>query len=39
MRLALERRPERSRLMALVSPVIAIVLTLGTGAALFALLG
>ena len=39
MRLALERRPERSRLMALASPVIAIVLTLATGAALFALLG
>src|SRR6266550_392489 len=39
MRLALERRPERSRLMALASPLIAIVLTLGTGAALFWLLG
>jgi ABC-type uncharacterized transport system permease subunit len=39
MRLALERRPERSRLMALLSPMIAIVLTLATGAALFALLG
>src|SRR5258708_7455662 len=39
MRLALERRPERSRLMALASPLIAIVLTLATGAALFWLLG
>src|SRR5881394_1298874 len=39
MRLALERRPERSLVMALASPLIAIALTLGTGAALFALLG
>src|SRR3954453_20750958 len=39
MRLALERRAERSIVMALASPLIAIVLTLATGAALFALLG
>src|SRR6476619_185373 len=39
MRLALERRPGRPRLMALDSPVIAILLTLATGAALFWLLG
>ena len=39
MRLALERRPERSPVMALLSPAIAIMLTLATGAALFALLG
>jgi simple sugar transport system permease protein len=38
-RLALERRAERSRAMALLSPLIAIVLTLVTGAILFALLG
>jgi ABC-type uncharacterized transport system permease subunit len=39
MRLALERRAERSIAMALASPLIAVVLTLATGAALFALLG
>ena len=39
MRLALERRAERSIAMALASPLIAIALTLATGAALFALLG
>ena len=39
MRLALERRAERSVLMALLSPLLAIALTLATGAALFALLG
>src|SRR5256885_12616643 len=39
MRLALERRAERSKLMALASPLIAVVLTLATGAALFATLG
>src|SRR6202171_4563968 len=39
MRLALERRAERSIAIALISPLIAIVLTLVTGAILFALLG
>src|SRR4051812_43040879 len=39
MRLALERRAERSTVMAVASPLIAVVLTLATGAALFALLG
>src|SRR5437764_2279496 len=39
MQLVLERRPERSLVMALASPLIAIVLTLCTGAALFTLLG
>ena len=39
MRLALERRAERSVTLALVSPLIAIALTLVTGAILFALLG
>src|SRR3954467_5673889 len=39
MRLALERRAERSSVMALASPLIAVALTLATGAALFALLG
>src|SRR5437764_11760494 len=39
MRLALERRAERSIAMALASPLIAVALTLATGAALFALLG
>ena len=39
MRLELERRAERSALMALLSPAIAIALTLLSGAALFALLG
>src|SRR5205814_9448390 len=39
MRLALERRAERSMVMALASPLIAVALTLATGAALFALLG
>ena len=37
--LALERRAERSILIALLSPLLAIALTLGTGALLFALLG
>jgi len=39
MRLVLERRAERSRSMALISPVLAIGLTLLTGAVIFALLG
>ena len=39
MRLALERRAERSIVMALASPLIAVALTLATGAVLFALLG
>src|SRR6476469_8065537 len=39
MRLVLERRPERSLVMALASPLIAVALTLATGIALFALLG
>src|SRR6266567_9071021 len=39
MRLALERRAERSTVMAVASPLLAVALTLATGAALFALLG
>src|SRR5947199_7788784 len=39
MQLLLERRPERSLVMALASPLIAVALTVATGAALFALLG
>src|SRR3954468_1938697 len=39
MRLALERRPERAMVMAVASPLLAVALTLATGAALFALLG
>src|SRR3989440_9271751 len=39
MHLALERRTERSIMMALASPLLAVALTLATGAALFALLG
>src|SRR5438552_8322784 len=39
MRLALERRAERSITMTLASPLLAVALTLATGAALFALLG
>src|SRR5580704_4439034 len=39
MRLALERRPERSTLIAIASPLIAVALTLATMAALFAALG
>src|SRR5437763_6174621 len=39
MRFALERRAQRSIVMALASPLIAVALTLATGAALFALLG
>jgi ABC-type uncharacterized transport system permease subunit len=39
MRLELRRRPQASRLMALLSPLLAIALTLATGALLFALLG
>ncbi len=39
MRLALERRAERSIFIALLSPLLAIALTLTTGAVLFALLG
>ncbi len=39
MHLALERRTERSALVAIVSPLIAIALTLATMSALFALLG
>src|ERR1043166_4078706 len=39
MRLALDPRAERSVFIALLSPLLAIALTLATGAALFALLG
>src|SRR5437763_16017969 len=39
MRLALELRAELSIMMALASPLLAVVLTLATGAALFAVLG
>src|SRR3954463_296462 len=39
MQVVLERRPERSVVMGLASPLFAVVLTLATGAALFALLG
>ena len=39
MRLVLERRGERSIAIALISPLLAIALTLATGALLFALLG
>ena len=39
MRLLLERRPERSKRMMLLSPVLAVGLTLVTGAVIFALLG
>src|SRR5215210_2733537 len=39
MRLALERRAEHSTVMAVASPLLAVALTLATGAALFALLG
>ena len=39
MRLVLERRGERSILIALISPLLAIALTLATGALLFWLLG
>jgi simple sugar transport system permease protein len=39
MQLVLERRPERSAALALASPLIAVALTLVTGACLFALLG
>ena len=39
MRLVLERRAERSIAMALLSPLLAIALTLATGALMFALLG
>jgi general nucleoside transport system permease protein len=39
MLLELERRPQRSRTMMLLSPVIAILLTLATGAVLLALAG
>ena len=39
MRLELRRRPQASRAMALFSPLLAIGLTLATGALLFALLG
>jgi simple sugar transport system permease protein len=39
MRLALERRAERSALVAIMSPMIAVALTLATMAALFGLLG
>jgi len=39
MHLVLERRPERSILLAVSSPLLAIVLTLATGALLFAVLG
>jgi len=39
MRLVLEKRPEHSQAMAVLSPVIAISLTLLSGAVIFALLG
>jgi general nucleoside transport system permease protein len=39
MQIALERRPERSNTLAVLSPLLAVVLTLVTGACLFALLG
>ncbi|MGE0213068.1 MAG: ABC transporter permease [Parvibaculaceae bacterium] len=39
MRLVLERRAERSHVMALLSPVLAVALTLLTGALIFAALG
>src|ERR1700753_4040469 len=39
MRLALERRAERSAIMAIASPLIAVALTLAAGAGLFWLLG
>jgi ABC-type uncharacterized transport system permease subunit len=39
MRLLLEKRPERSQRMAILSPVLAIALTLVTGAIIFALRG
>jgi simple sugar transport system permease protein len=39
MQLVLERRPERSTALALASPLLAVALTLVTGACLFALLG
>jgi simple sugar transport system permease protein len=39
MRLTLERRAERSTLLALISPLLAVALTLLAGACLFALLG
>jgi general nucleoside transport system permease protein len=39
MRLALERRPERSALIAVASPLIAVALTLVTVAVLFAFIG
>lgn len=39
MRLLLEKRPERSQRMAILSPILAIALTLITGAIIFALRG
>jgi simple sugar transport system permease protein len=39
MRLELAKRPERSAVMAVLSPVLAVALTVVTGAALFAALG
>ncbi|MDF1791048.1 MAG: ABC transporter permease [Thalassobaculaceae bacterium] len=39
MRLVLERRAERSRLMGWLSPVVAVALTLATGAVIFSLMG
>jgi simple sugar transport system permease protein len=39
MRLLLEKRPERSQRMAILSPILAIMLTLVTGAIIFALRG
>ena len=39
MRLVLERRPDSSALLAIVSPLIAVALTLAAGAAMFAFLG
>lgn len=39
MRLELEKRAEDSKLMSLLSPVLAILLTLASGAVLFAMLG
>ncbi|TBW37190.1 ABC transporter permease [Siculibacillus lacustris] len=39
MRLELEKRPERSKIMAVVSPIAAVVATLLTGAVIFAAIG
>ena len=39
MQLVLERRPERSAVIAVASPLIAVVLTIVTFAILFAIMG